>query len=472
MNACLVLVCSMLVFSGLCGCVTAPTKMNVPDNVIPANWSGNIPLSSLPISSGLLDLFHDEQLLDTVQLALRENHDVKATALRLQAASLLLSIPRSQMFPSLSAELSQSRNNQSFDQDSGSRKTDDLYRLGMNVSWELDLWGRLANEYAASRYEYLALEQQWLAAIDSMAARVIKAWIHIASANIALDIEKERIRALERIEVVLMDRYRQGLGSIDELSTAKSRTNIARADLAGRKEECARAVRALDILVGRSPTSQIQSATMTVLPVIGTPPVSVPAEVLKHRPDIASAWNHYSAARETASAAQKALLPDIRISADLFKENASISGIGTSTALWNVLGSLTQPIFQAGRLRNTSKARDLEALAALEDFYESVLVALREAEDSLGREHELANQETALDAAVRDSVVSSQYYEQRYLKGLDTIQNLLLAREQEMAAKLRLNDIRSARLENRIDLAVTLGLSVFSENNKDIVIDN
>ena len=451
------LVISIIVAVGS-GCCTVTPPFAVPEEEVPQAWECPVPASSLPISAGLLDVLDDNALREVVEEGLRRNHNLKATALRLQATGLLLSVPRSQLLPSLTADFSKGRNNQGVDITTGDARTDDTHRMGVNVRWELDLWGRLADEYASATHGYHSQEQQLRLAADALAARLIRGWIAISAAGSAVAIEAERVDMLERIEEVLMDRYRQGLGTLDELSTAKSRTSLAQADFVGRKEARDRAARHFHVLMGGGASDEYMVAA--ALPEIGQPPIGVPAAVLKKRPDVAAAWQNYLAARRSASAASKARLPDLSISGSVFKEHAELSGLGGATALWSILGSITQPLFEGGRLQDTSRARDLEAEAVLEDFGQTILTAVEEAENTLGRERELALQELALAAAVQESISSSRYYEKRYLNGLDTIQNLLAAREQEMAAKLRLNDIRSSRLENRVDMALAMGMTL------------
>ncbi len=81
-------------------------------------------------------------------------------------------------------------------------------------------------------------------------------------------------------------------------------------------------------------------------------------------------------------------------------------------------------------------------------------------EDSLDLDRELAVQSTALESAVRESKSSSDYFAERYRLGLDSIQNLLIAKEQEMLVKIRLNQVAFQRLSNRIDLALALGIGM------------
>jgi outer membrane protein TolC len=181
---------------------------------------------------------------------------------------------------------------------------------------------------------------------------------------------------------------------------------------------------------------------------------------MHRRPDVRSAMNRLIAARRLSRAADKAKLPQLTLTGELFRSAACLGDMGSATTYWGFLGSLFQPLFAGGRIVNEARATQVETEAALMDLRSVVLRALKEVEDALDREHELAGQIMALERAVRESATSSHYFAHRYRQGLDTIQNLLLAKEQEMSVKLRLNEVAAQRLSNRIDLALALGVGI------------
>ncbi len=150
---------------GLVGCVTTKDRVELPVDV-PNSWVG-VPVSdALPMTGGLLDLIEDESLRKLVEAALENNQNLKATALRLKAEGLLLAVPRSRLLPALSGELSAGRNNQGMDVETGGPSVESSHRLALNMNWELDLWGRLADEYAAAIYTYKSQEEQFMQAAD------------------------------------------------------------------------------------------------------------------------------------------------------------------------------------------------------------------------------------------------------------------------------------------------------------------
>lgn len=453
-NAILLLILTLILLQG---CATRGKPANLP-NDLPDSWAGEAKVTSLPITCSLLDLISDNRLEELVREALENNHNLRATAFRLKASGYMLTSTKSRLWPSVNVGFSKGRDNEGTDPMTGKRLTENRHQASLNVSWEIDLWGRLADEHASARLTYKAQANEYTHARDALGARVIQAWFNAIATQQAMHIEQERVEALKNIEETLVRRYRQGLGSLDELSTAKTRTEVARADLSNTLDEHLRTLRALEVLIGRYPRGTLLAADE--LPIVSPPPVSVPAAVLKNRPDVQAALSRVGSAEKTASAAEKALMPDIRLSAKIFKENASLGNISGASTLWSILGSLTQPVFEGGRLKDEFKARLLESDAAFAEFFSVILQAMKEAEDAFGREKGLSVQEASLTAASKEAERSRRYFEQRYRNGLDTILNLLIAREQETNIRRRLVEIRAARLSNRVDLALSLGIGV------------
>ncbi len=381
---------------------------------------------------------------------------------------MLLTDTRARRWPSIGAALSTTHDNQAIDPYSGRRSSQRLHQAGIDINWELGIWGRLAAEHAAAQFDHQARAATYQAARDALGARVIQIWCAAVGSHRALQAEKERLSNLQVIEETLIRRYEQGLGDLDELSTARVRTRVACADLDARREDYRRQLRRMEVLLGRYPQARWTAATR--LPVIASPPAAVPVRVLTNRPDVLAALNRLDAAGQAAMAAQKAQLPEIRLSARAFRIGDLPADLSGATTLWQVFGVLTQPLFQGGRLRDAAAARDLDARAAVADLHRTIVTAINEVEDRFDREHHLALQETTLRAAVADAAQSRQYFERRYRFGLDTILNMLIAREQEAGIKLRLIDVQVSRLSNRIGLALALGMHVPAEDSPEEMI--
>lgn len=437
--------------------LTRESQTHLPED-IPVSWSDDAGIEKLPITKNLLDVFNDEKLKGYVQEALDNNPNLNATAYRLRAAAFLLGDSQSRLLPQVNGEYSEGRNNQGVDAASGKNRVKHSHRISLGISWEIDLWGKLADEYNGSKLDVLAKKQDYLQARDALAARVIQTWINIIGLHRSVAIEHERLAVLEHIRNVLTKRYKNGLGNLDEISTAASRAEIAKADVSGQQTAFLQEKRTMELLLGRYPQGELSARSR--LPQVLSPPVHPPAAALLHRPDILAALARVESTRLLADSAEKARLPQINLSGQLFREATRLNNLGNATSYWSILGSLLQPIFDGGRLKATAQAGQSDYQASVMDLRATVMQAIQEVENGFNLERDFETQVHALTIAVREAEQSSQYYTQRYRQGLDSIQNLLIAREQEMAVKSRLNQVVTGRLSNRIDLALALGVGL------------
>ncbi|MCG8634162.1 MAG: TolC family protein [Desulfobacterales bacterium] len=462
--------CVALWISGT-GCAGRPKPAALPED-LPASWSEKagtgqtaselpqavrIGSEDLTVTSSLLDLINDPQVTALVEEALVNNPDLKATAARLKASGFLLSQTGSRRLPEISAGATRGRNNHTPD-DLGNPDAKNRYQVSASLSWELDIWGRLNDLHQSQVLSHEALTKEYTRAYDALAARVIQAWINCVATWQTLKIEQERYTALEKIETALVRRYREGLGSLEDYSAARTRTQVAKANVSSRTEAHNRALRSLEILAGRYPRAEKIPAE--TLPVIGRAPVLPPKATLRSRPDIQAALARIDADLLTALAAKKNRLPALRLVSEISKTSFSSSNLDTASSLWSLAAGLTQPVFQGGRLKDEALAREAEADSAVYNLARTVLRAMKEVEDTLDKETSLAFQETALATATREAAKTTDYFLTRYRSGLDNIQTLLIAQEQEMNIKTSLTDIKAARMTNRIEMALALGMGV------------
>jgi NodT family efflux transporter outer membrane factor (OMF) lipoprotein len=440
----------------LTGCSTKDHigKISLPKET-PKVWRTVGSSSTLAISQTLLEWIDDAHLNRLVREAVDNNPDLHATALRLKAAKVLNRAERSKQLPSVGIRASGARSSDNIDLYTGKNVTQTSHKLSLGVSWELDIWGRIADERAASYHQLQIQELEFQYAKDTLAVRTIQTWIELAGIERSIAIEKERLQTFKQIKELLLERYRHGIGGLEELSSAKSREAVAKSELYEQSNLKQRTIRKLELLLGRYPKSTI--ATPKRLPRITTVATTVPLNVLSRRPDIRMAIEKVATSRYRADATSKARLPQLNISADLFRSTTTLGALGGEQNYWSLLGGIFAPLYEGGRLRDEASAAKYETDATLMELHTKVLEALKECEDYLGNEQTLSFQITSITNALNEATQSSRYYTRRYRNGLGTLQSLLIAKEEEMALKRQLNDIKTARLSNRVDLSLAMG---------------
>ncbi len=436
----------------LSACSTLPPAQSDRSDVpfeLPQQWQGSG--EQRPLSDQLLALIDDPALTRRVEQALAGNLDLRQTALRLQEQRLLSRQTRAAEKPQLDLALDSQRN------ETDNSPTSN-HSLALNLSWELDVWGRLADASSAAEAETRAQQRDYQAARNSLAARIIQSWVELSLRQQIIEAEQARIQSLRNTEAVITERYRDGIGNVADLDAARAATARAEASLAARSESRRAALRALNLLTGDSP--QRNNPQPLAIPAVSNPPTSIPAEVIAARPDLQAAYSRILAADKQTAVAYKALLPGFSLSASLSQSRPELGDLLSGSTAWNLLGRLTAPLFNAGRLQAGADIAASQAQRAWLSYQQTLLTALLEVEDALGQEAALARQQRALSRALGHADASFEHYRARYREGLVDILDLLTAEQSAFDARTALLQVRQDRLNNRITLGLALGMGV------------
>ncbi|ERS11482.1 hypothetical protein Q673_10960 [Marinobacter sp. EN3] len=211
----------------------------------------------------------------------------------------------------------------------------------VSISWELDLWSKISDEASAAASdvaEQLALYQ---AARDTLAAEVMQGWLKLVNLNRSVAIEKQRAELLEKNEQWILQRYRSGLGDLEDLDSAQSSAASARATLIAVQESLQQQQRALNLLLGRSQASTVISADY---PQVLLPLSDLTEQTLQRRPDLKAAYMAIRANDFRTSVAYKDMLPSINLETALSETGTSPSDALLRNPVWSLLGQLTAPL--------------------------------------------------------------------------------------------------------------------------------
>lgn len=447
--------CLALILSACSGLMPQPT-MNKPDAsvlAVPQSWQEALPLSHVALSDQLLDLIHQPQLEQLVQQTLAANYDLRQTALRLREQQLLARQTDAGSKPELNLNLNSQRAKETA---ITNRQT-----LSLDLSWEVDVWGRLADQSRAAEATTQARELDYQAAANSLAGRTIQRWIDISLRQQIIQTEQHWVQSLQSTEEVITERYRSGLSDsngLADLETARAATARIRASLAARGQVQRDAYRQLAALQGLA--GSIDLPVPQLIPDIENPPPRFPAEMIANRPDLQASYQQILAADAQAAVAHKQLLPRFSLSASLSQTRPDLNDLLSGSHAWSLLGRLTAPLFNAGRLKAGAEIAELQAERSYLAYQQTLLNALNEVESALGQEAVLAEQQQHLRAALQHSEVSLAHYQARYRDGLNTILDLLTAKQSAFNARIQLLQTQQARLTNRITLGLALGMGV------------
>jgi NodT family efflux transporter outer membrane factor (OMF) lipoprotein len=449
---------SSLLFSAsllLSACATSPERAAAPAIDLPDQWTSQV--SSAAPTAWLADL-NSPELTQLVEEALANSPSLEATAARFAQNVAEARIAGADLMPSAGLGLNGSRQKLStFGPTSTGGVIFENYDLDLNLSWELDLWGRLRDQTSAALARLEASGAELAAAKLSLAAQATKAWLDVIEAQQQLTFAERTASAYRSNQQSLENRFKRGLTEGFDLRRIRTQAASAEADVATRRRAFDAATRQLEVVLGRYPAAALQTTRQfPALP--AAIPAGLPAELLQRRPDLIAAERQLAAAQREQSAAQKDRLPQISLTASGGTSSQEFDNLlDGDFSVWTLAGNLTQPIFQGGRiLANIDRSAALRDQAAA-NYRDTALRAFLEVETTLAAEQFLRSEQAKLALAAAEATATETLAWDRYRKGTGDFLSTLDTQRTADAAKSRLLVVNNLLLQNRIDLYLALG---------------
>ena len=410
----------------------------------------------------------DGALEELITEAWANNPDLSATLRRVDMAREQAVMAGADRLPQAGLGLSGSqtkRNMIGFNFPGASKSfTTESYGLNLNVSWELDLWGRLRDGRRAAKVEWQASTEDYRAARLSLAGQVAKSWYSAIEANRQLALAEETKETYSRNASYVATRFERGLSSALDHNLAQASLASSQAIVTRWKRQGDLATRTLENLLGRHPDGNA-SLALTLPELSASPMVSPPAQTLEKRPDMRAARLRLKAAGLQKNSALKHLLPAFSLTGGPGSRSEEFGELlDQQFRIWSVAGNLIQPIFQGGRIRANVRHSEAVLLASVDSYTASALNAFREAETALAAESLLREEETHLNKAAEVAKTAADLSWDRYQRGLEGIFTTLESSRRAFEAESRLLSLRRDRLLNRIDLHLALGDEALPEN--------
>ena len=399
--------------------------------------------------------FGDAQL-DALELeAAAANQDLKAAAARVAQARALVGVANAERSPRVDAGFGPSRI-----KPSGEPATT-VWRGLLTVSYEVDVFGRVADGVAAARSDFEALQAAFRSVQLALQADVAQTYFAIRQADDELGLLRNTL-ALREDSVRLLQR-RFDLGEINELDLSRARTELAttRSDAIALERRRAQLEHALAVLLGKAPAAfDLDSAPLAgEMPAI---PAGLPSSLLERRPDITAASRTMAAANARIGVAKAAFFPVLSLTAQGGYESGELSELfrwsSRTWALGPLLGTvLTVPIFDGGR----NQANLERSYAVLEEsvasYRQQVLVAFAEVEDSLVDVRTLDEQGQATREAVASASRALAVAQARYRAGATGYLDVIDAQRSLLLVQRLETQIRGARAASTVALIRALG---------------
>ncbi len=406
--------------------------------------------ASLTDTRYLTDLINDPQLDELIQQALQANPNLQKMQLTLQASLWGLRSQEARSLPSAEAGFSGSQ----------TEGNDVNYKADVSIRWEADLWQKLALSEQATTKSLASDEALFQASRDTLVANVIKSWLAVTAEQRAIYIEEKRLALLEANEKLILQRFKNGLGSLEALDESRTSASQSKANLVNYQENLAIERRNLGLYLGRSePENWIIN---TGYPDVNLTFSNFPRQNLERRPDLKAAYLAIEAADLNTSVAYKDMLPSISLSATLSDAAESPSAALFGSPIWSLLAQITQPLYNGGQLKAAAEIAKLQTAQAYQDYRSALLTAVNEIENTLGQERVLAQQVRHIRDALASSQKNLTQYEKKYRSGLAELNELMNAQKTTFDLEAQLDNLLYQQLSNRVDLGLALGLGVKS----------
>lgn len=396
--------------------------------------------------------FGDPRLDALVQEALAHNRDLARAVERINEAGAALRLADASRAPTVDATASASRQRQSR---TGSNPLPNNspyssnYGAQVNVSYELDLFGRLAAGSRGAREELLASRYARDTLQLAIAAQVVQADASIQALEAQLRIYSEAVQ--QQRAGLDLQRVRLNAGDIAELDIRQLEAELSANEV--QLPQLERAIgetdRALAILLGRSPKAFVEGRVASGAGLAQAAPVDLPqglpSDLLARRPDVQAAEARLRAAGARMDALRAAYFPTLALTGALGKESAQFSKLldGPST-IWNVVASLTQPIWNAGSLEANFDSAVAQRRQIELDYRDAVATAFREARDTLGAHDEARQTLATLEQRRKTLQRAAELTRLRFNGGIASRLDDINAQRAALAAAAQVEDARRA----------------------------
>jgi NodT family efflux transporter outer membrane factor (OMF) lipoprotein len=360
-----------------------------PTAEIPAVWKNNAALSGEKLDTAALPTwwtrFNDPVLDELMAGALHSSPDVRSALSRITEYRARRGIEGAALFPSLDAKVS-GGSTRTTNRDTNHTTTNTPYAASLDASWQVDLFGRQRQTLAAASADLAQTEENYYGAQVSLAASVASAYVTLRSTEAQLTVVQHSLGT--RGETAQLTQWREQAGTGNALDTqqALATLELARASIPALQLAIDQTRNQLALLSGGTPGS-LDGLLAPPHGVPDAPPalaIGIPAEMLRQRPDVRAAERGLAAAFARTNAARRQRLPSLTLSGSIGVEALSAGRIFNPAAtVVSILGGLSAPIFNAGRIRQTITIQNELEKQALNTYESAILTALGEVENAL-----------------------------------------------------------------------------------------
>ncbi|HEX4153175.1 MAG TPA: efflux transporter outer membrane subunit [Steroidobacteraceae bacterium] len=475
------------------GCTAVGPDYKPPHEPVPRQYSGaaraqaaqppgspRISTQEEPVSFWWQE-FHDAELDKLIEQATAGNLNLKAAYLRIAEARIQVLSARAQGLPSLNASASYTREQLGL---AGILKSKgigttgptasssaqaligaleqpvNLYQLGFDASWEIDLFGKVRREVEAAGAQSAGAVESRNDLLLSLEAEVAQTYLQLRTGQALTQVTLDLIAAQRGVAELTQDRHEHGLAGEPDVDAARAQLTNLESQLPPYEQMVSTSKHALAVLIGQSPeVLDAEFGTTGALPPIpGDIPVGVPSTLARRRPDIRNAETALHAATAEVGVSVASLFPDVSLAGSYGLRNIGTRYLFDWQSHFYTIGpSVSIPLFHGGALTASVRLSRAQAAEAALNYRQTVLGALQEVEDGL----DSLTQDAARIGSLKDTVGADQravdVQLDAYKHGVISYITLLTVQLQAAQARQQLVQAQSSEATDVVKLYKALG---------------
>ncbi len=407
-------------------------------------------------------LFHDPILDGLESNALAGNQDLRAAVARVDQARAAARMERSQFFPEVSLDPSFSRQ-----RTTGHLPTPipfkvpaayfNTYSAPLDLSYEVDLWGRVRRSFAAARAQAQGSVSDYQNVLLTLTADIAVDYFLLRSQDGQIAALRRTVEARKDSVALLNARFSAGATAEIDLVRARTELATAKGELADSIRQRAETANALALLCGKPASSFAIAEQQTA----GSPPaapIALPSSVLERRPDIAAAERSLAAKNEQIGVARAAYFPVLRLTGQAGFLSAEAQNVFSwDSRVWSIGPSVSLPLFNGGRTRAEVKQAEGAYEEGVASYRQTVLRAFKEVEDCLAQIALWDEQNTAQDEALASTRKVAALARARFNAGTSSYLEVIDAERDALAQERQQALLQGERFGASVRLIKALG---------------
>lgn len=405
------------------------------------------------------EMFSDPILKGYIAKALENNYDVRVALKQIEVAEAYLKQGKAAFYPSANANFSASHQQMSKNSQMGSFFNGSLnqFELSAGLSWEADIWGKIRSQKRAMEADYLSSIAATQAIKTHLVAGISSSYYQLLAIDKQIEITEETIATREKSVETMEALMNAGIVNAAAIKQSEAQLYVAKSIIVDLKKQSKLIENVISILMGE-PSQVIERSSIDDQEVLTELKVGVPSQLLTNRPDVLMAEFAYQRAFEMKNVARSLYYPSLTLSGSTGFQSLEMKNFFSLNSLFaNVIGGLTQPIFNQRRIKTQNEVADAEQEMALLRFEEALLMAGKEVVDAL-YSYEAATEKIEHQTKVYEAFETAYEYSEDLLNnGLANYLEVLTSQENALNSRLSLVNTKFEQLNSIVELYRALG---------------